>query len=79
MTLRGHESWLQDQSADERRAASRERAELKFRAVKGALERARNGAIGLFADPDLADHPDFAEQLKRECLQTGILAAGKEV
>jgi hypothetical protein len=77
--MRGHDTWQREQPADVRRASSRPRAEMKLQAVKGALERARNGAIGLFADPDLADHPDLAEQLKRACLETGILAAGKEV
>jgi hypothetical protein len=79
MTLRGHDAWPREQPADVRRATSRPRAETKLKSVKGALERARNGAIGLFADPDLADHPDLAEQLKRACLETGMLAAGKEV
>jgi hypothetical protein len=77
--MRGYDTWKQDHPAETRQAISRPQAEMKFLAVKGALERARNDAIGLFADPLLAEYPDLAEQLKRECLQTGILAAGKEV
>jgi len=77
--VRGHDTWEREQTAEDRRARSRPRAVRRFQEVRGALERARNDAIGLFADPDLVDHPDLAEQLRRECLQTGILAAGREV
>jgi hypothetical protein len=72
------DTWAAEEPADVRRARTEPVVRMKFLTVRGDLERARNAAIGLFADPDLADYPDLAEQLKRACLETGMLAAGRE-